>query len=242
MAWPRSSAPADAEVLTVGPLAVYPREQLARVDGRAVALAARGAAVLAALARADGAVLARPRLYREVWHAPMRRGDRSVDVQVAKLRRALATACPQWRLIATHHGRGYSLAPERARRAAPRAPSVVVSAAAVRRSTSLLVAGPLEIAPAAHLAVIEGASCRLRPLDTRVLVALAQAPGHVIGREQLFAAIGRPDAHPEDRTIDVAICRLRARFAAAAPRWELIHTHPARGYRFEPARRRRPAR
>jgi DNA-binding response OmpR family regulator len=114
-----------------------------------------------------------------------------------------------------------------------------------RRARALLIAGPLEIAPAERRALIEGVSCRLGPIDTRVLAALAQAPGRVIAREQLFAAIGRAqiDGGPHDRRcrLPSAVCRLRARLGAAAPRWELIHTHAARGYRFEPTRRRSPS-
>jgi DNA-binding response OmpR family regulator len=230
------------EVLSAGPLEVYPQEQLARVEGRAIALAGRGVAVLAALTREPGEIVARPWLYREVWGEPMRRGDRSVDVQVAKLRRALADACPDWRLIRTHHGRGYSLVPERSRGTRPRAASAPTAPNAPapdapRTHSLLVVAGPLEITPSERLAVIDGASARLRPLDTRVLVALAQAPGRVIPREELFAAIGRAAPAPEDRTIAVAVCRLRTRLGALAPHWELIHTHIARGYRFEPTLR-----
>jgi DNA-binding response OmpR family regulator len=44
----------------------------------------------------------------------MRRGDRSVDVYVRKLRVKLELALPGWRFIHTHTGFGYRLAPERA--------------------------------------------------------------------------------------------------------------------------------
>jgi DNA-binding response OmpR family regulator len=43
----------------------------------------------------------------------MRRGDRSVDVYIRKLRVKLDDALPEWRFIHTHFGFGYRLAAER---------------------------------------------------------------------------------------------------------------------------------
>ena len=55
----------------------------------------------------------REELYETVWGAPLRAGDRSVDVYVHKLRVKLEEALPEWRFIHTHFGFGYRLQPER---------------------------------------------------------------------------------------------------------------------------------
>jgi len=63
-------------------------------------------------ARADR-VTRREELYRLAWGREMRPGDRSVDVYVRRLRVKLEKAMPGWRVIHTHFGFGYRLAPER---------------------------------------------------------------------------------------------------------------------------------
>ena len=64
------------------------------------------AAVSAALARGED-------LYRLVWDASLREGDRTVDVYVHKLRSKLEAAVPEHSYIHTHVGFGYRFAPER---------------------------------------------------------------------------------------------------------------------------------
>ena len=61
------------------------------------------------LASRAGRVVAREELYREVWGAPLRGGDRSVDVYVHKLRVKLGEALPGRCEIHTHVGFGYRL-------------------------------------------------------------------------------------------------------------------------------------
>lgn len=68
--------------------------------------------LLVAFVRRPGRIVTRPELFTAVWAAPLRPHDRSVDVFVAKLRRKLEQALPGWRLIHTHVGFGYRLAPE----------------------------------------------------------------------------------------------------------------------------------
>ena len=53
----------------------------------------------------------------------MRKGDRSVDVYVHKLRDKLEAALPDWRYIHTHLGFGYRLAAEPAPPASAPAPA-----------------------------------------------------------------------------------------------------------------------
>jgi DNA-binding response OmpR family regulator len=54
----------------------------------------------------------REELYRLAWGGTMRRGDRSVDVYVYRLRTKLARAGGGHVFIHTHHGLGYRFEPE----------------------------------------------------------------------------------------------------------------------------------
>jgi DNA-binding response OmpR family regulator len=105
----RTAAP---EVIRVAGLEIRPQERLALADGRTVPLSTHELGLLAELARSHGRIVSREDLYAAVWRAPLRATDRSVDVYVHKLRTKLADALPGWRLIHTHFGLGYRLAPE----------------------------------------------------------------------------------------------------------------------------------
>ena len=100
------------EVLAVGPLEVFPDEHLVRAEGRALMLSIRELRLLTELARRADRIMSREELFRLVWGREMRRGDRSVDVYVRKLRVKLEVALPGWRFIHTHFGFGYRLAAE----------------------------------------------------------------------------------------------------------------------------------
>ncbi len=56
--------------------------------------------------------MARDELFSLAWGRDRRRGERSVDVYVRKLRASLEAALPSWRFIHTHFGFGYRLAAE----------------------------------------------------------------------------------------------------------------------------------
>jgi DNA-binding response OmpR family regulator len=100
-------------VLQVGLLEIRPAEGLAIAGARALRLSVREFGLLAELARNEGRVLCREDLYQRVWGAPLRRGDRTIDVYVRKLRVKLEQSLPDWRFIHTHVGFGYRFAPER---------------------------------------------------------------------------------------------------------------------------------
>ena len=102
-----------AGVLQVGVLEIRPAEGLALASGRALRLSVREFGLLAELARSEGRIVRREDLYEEVWQQPLRRGDRTVDVYVRRLRVKLEQAVPEWRFIHTHIGFGYRFAPER---------------------------------------------------------------------------------------------------------------------------------
>ncbi|MDX8153453.1 response regulator transcription factor [Patulibacter brassicae] len=102
----------DGLPLRVAHVEIRPREGMAMVGDRAVALSVREFSLLTALARRAGHVIAREELFSTVWGGSLRRGDRSIDVYVHKLRQKLEAASPGWTFIHTHVGFGYRFAPE----------------------------------------------------------------------------------------------------------------------------------
>lgn len=96
----------------MGPLEIVPDDHLARVRGRALMLSSRELRLLTELARRADRIMARDELFDLVWGRELRRGDRSIDVYVRKLRVKLERALPGWSFIHTHVGFGYRLAPE----------------------------------------------------------------------------------------------------------------------------------
>jgi DNA-binding response OmpR family regulator len=94
-------------------LDVRAEEGLVLVAGRPVPMSAREIGVLAALVARAERTVSRRELYESVWGAPLREGDRSVDVYVHKVRAKLEEALPGSCLIHTHVGFGYRLQPER---------------------------------------------------------------------------------------------------------------------------------
>jgi DNA-binding response OmpR family regulator len=105
-----------AEVLRAGPIEVRPGELVALARGRPLTLSVQEFRLLCVLAARPDRIVTREQLYRAVWGAALRAGDRSVDVYVRKLRVKLAAALPGWTCIHTHVGFGYRLRPERAER------------------------------------------------------------------------------------------------------------------------------
>ena len=103
----------DHDALHIGELEIRPDEGLCLAGEIAVALSVREFGLLVALARRAGRIVRREDLYRLVWDAPLREGDRTVDVYVHKLRSKLEAALPEHRFIHTHVGFGYRFAPER---------------------------------------------------------------------------------------------------------------------------------
>lgn len=101
----------QTELVKIGDLEIRPHEGLVLADGRALVLSVREFDLLVALASHAGRVVSREELYRLAWGGTLRRGDRSCDVYIHKLRAKLERALPQHRFIHTHVGFGYRLDP-----------------------------------------------------------------------------------------------------------------------------------
>lgn len=93
-----------------------------------------------------------------------------------------------------------------------------------------LVAGPLRIHPAAHVATLNDQPLRLTALEFDLLLSLARARGRVKTREQLIETLGERLYDGLDRSIDVHIWSLRRKLGddPKAPRF--IRTVRAVGY------------
>jgi len=114
----------DDELIAVGALQIRASDGLVTAAGVTLTLSIREYELLLALARRSGRIVARAELYRDAWGVPMRKGDRSVDVYVHKLRDKLDAALPGWGYIHTHLGFGYRLAAEPAESRTPGSPDV----------------------------------------------------------------------------------------------------------------------
>jgi len=96
-------------VLTRGDLVVDVGRRSVRRAGRKVELSPREFDVLLVLLEADGEVVTRDQLLREVWDMPAEPGTTMVEVQITRLRKKLDRDSPH--LIQTVVGRGYRLMP-----------------------------------------------------------------------------------------------------------------------------------
>jgi len=104
----RRRAP-ETRISKAGPLSVDRDRGEAMWHGRRLPLTARERDVLHALAESHGQTVRREVLYRRVWGYAMARGDRTVDVNVRRLRAKLVEAVGVLVAIETEPGVGYRL-------------------------------------------------------------------------------------------------------------------------------------
>jgi DNA-binding response OmpR family regulator len=94
-----------------GSLTVHLIRREVRVDGQAIALTSIEFKLLIELLRVPGQAVSRQQLSDAVQASAYRPLDRTVDVQVGRLRRRLAQAMPGCRWIETVRGEGYAFVP-----------------------------------------------------------------------------------------------------------------------------------
>ena len=102
----------EGQLVRIGDLEIRPSEGLVLAKGRALTLSVREFDLLVALASHAGRIVSRDELYRLAWGGTLRRGDRSCDVYIHKLRAKLERALPDHDFIHTHVGFGYRLSQE----------------------------------------------------------------------------------------------------------------------------------
>ena len=90
----------------------------------------------------------------------------------------------------------------------------------------------LEVDVARHAVRVDGRDVVLSLLELRLLVALLDAAGRILSRDQLLDAIhGVADGDVTDRAIDVYVKRLRAKLGDDASRPRFVATVRGAGYR-----------
>src|SRR3954471_14579806 len=108
--------------------------------------------------------------------------------------------------------------------------------AEVRLEIWPVVHAELEIRADQYQAFIGGQSLGLTRREFELLQLLAEVPGQVIEREEIYQRVwGYAMAHG-DRSVDVFIRKLRQKLHGHSPGWRYIHTHFGIGYRFDPER------
>jgi len=103
--------PAGDETATIGPFAVNFSAMTVSRDGRELTLSSREFALFAALARSPGRPLSRAQLIDRALGRDASVTDRAIDVQVARLRKAIGDDGADPRFIRTVWGVGYVLTP-----------------------------------------------------------------------------------------------------------------------------------
>lgn len=100
-------------------------------------------------------------------------------------------------------------------------------------TSSVLRAQSLEIRPDEFLALADGRPLPLTVRELALLQALAQRPGRIVSREELYGVVWQRPYRKDDRSVDVYVRKLRQKLELALPDWAFIHTHFGFGYRFE---------
>jgi DNA-binding response OmpR family regulator len=106
--------------------------------------------------------------------------------------------------------------------------------AEVRLEIWPVVHGELEIRADQYQAFVSGQSVGLTRREFELLQLLAEAPGQVVEREEIYQRVwGYAMAHG-DRSVDVFVRKLRQKLQRHSANSRYIHTHFGIGYRFDP--------
>ena len=100
---------------------------------------------------------------------------------------------------------------------------------------SVIRRGDLVLDRDRHEAAVAGRDVRLTALEFRLLVALLEADGRILSRDQVMDAV-YPDGETEilDRTVDALVKRLRVKLGDSAVRPRYVVTVRGVGYRAAP--------
>ncbi len=79
----------------------------------------------------------------------------------------------------------------------------------------------------------DGVVVALSAAEFRLLSAFVDHPGQVLGRDRLLALSHAPGAVANDRSVDLAVSRLRGKLGDGADGQPLIRTIRGEGYRFD---------
>jgi len=102
----------SSEVIEYGSLRLYPAKKIVERDGQRVDLGPKEFRILSLLMERPGQVFSRTQLLDHVWGHGIYIDDRTIDVHMSRLRKALQRMTdgnPQPDLIRTVRGSGYAL-------------------------------------------------------------------------------------------------------------------------------------
>ncbi|MEX2224566.1 MAG: response regulator transcription factor [Candidatus Rokuibacteriota bacterium] len=99
-------------------------------------------------------------------------------------------------------------------------------------AAQILRAGELEVDRQRFEVKMKGRLVELTRKEFDLLATLIRTPGRVFGREELLDLVWGQDGFVEQRTVDVHVARLRAKFTAARTPVPAIETVRGVGYRF----------
>src|SRR3954447_2404958 len=102
--------PADGPIV-VGELVIDPKSRQVSLAGEPLSLNRKEFDILAYLATRHDEVVSKRDLWRDVWHQPGRRADKTIDVHLSWLRRKLGESSAEPRYLHTVRGVGVRLAP-----------------------------------------------------------------------------------------------------------------------------------
>ncbi|MHB8695033.1 MAG: response regulator transcription factor [Solirubrobacteraceae bacterium] len=95
-----------------------------------------------------------------------------------------------------------------------------------------IAAGEIAIRPDRFDAYVGDAAAGLSRKEYELLVALAQADGRVLEREEIYQRVWGYTMVRGDRSVDVFVRKLRQKLEKLSPGWRYVHTHFGVGYRF----------
>lgn len=94
--------------------------------------------------------------------------------------------------------------------------------------------GELTVSADRFQAFVGEESLELTRREFELLRLLAQAPGRVLEREDIYERVWGYAMARGDRSVDVFVRKLRQKLEKGSPSWRYIHTHFGIGYRFSP--------
>src|SRR5215210_210732 len=106
--------------------------------------------------------------------------------------------------------------------------------AEVRLNAWPVLHAELEIRSDQYQAFVGGQNVGLTRREFELLQLLAQVPGQVVEREEIYQKVWVYAMAHGDRSFDVFIRKLRQKLHGHSPSWRYIHTHFGIGYRFDP--------
>ena len=118
---------------------------------------------------------------------------------------------------------------------------VVLRRAGNGATADLLDVGPIHIDQPRHVVTVAGREVHLTPIEFKLLVELARAPGRVLTHRQLLLAVWGPNAVEQNHYLRVHMAALRRKVETDPARPQWLVTEAGVGYRMrEPATRSTP--